>query len=186
MADSPQNTCIVLLSGPVAAGKTTLAKGLSSGRAFKRLSTRDAILRRLPSTPRTREALQVAGERLDQLSDGAWVAEEVSSVLRETPSPVGIVVDAVRIRAQIEEVRGVTARPVVHVHLTASPSVLSERYQSKHTRIVEVDDYSMVRKNPTESQVEGLAMYADLVIDTTSVSAGEALRLVLQILHDRC
>ena len=49
-----------------------------------------------------------------------------------------------------------------HVHLTASPEVLSGRYDSKH----EGHRYQDVVADPVERRVTLLASLADLVVDT--------------------
>jgi adenylate kinase family enzyme len=176
------NGFIVLLSGPVAAGKTTLADDLTAA-GFKRLSTRDAILRRMPSTPFSRDALQQAGEQLDATTHGEWVAEEVDDFAVQTKGPGRIVVDAVRIIEQISAVRSRAAVPVLHVHVNAAADVLRDRYESKRGQLLELADYSHLRANPTEAQVGRLAEVADLIIDTGTISRSHALGLVRQLMR---
>jgi adenylosuccinate synthase len=63
---------IVVLSGPIGAGKSELAEKLVTkyGAIIK---TRDLICKQLPQVKEERGALQRAGERLDKADGGAWV-----------------------------------------------------------------------------------------------------------------
>jgi adenylosuccinate synthase len=158
---------IVLLSGPVGAGKTRLADALVHEHGFMRVFTRDAILRRLPRTPRTRRDLQAAGERLDRETNGRWVADELRGLLDAHGELPDVVVDAVMIDKQVEAVRAVTRTPVVHVHLTAPKNVLEDRYVAKQSGIKEEKHYADLLRNPTEASVERLRVIADFAIDSS-------------------
>jgi adenylosuccinate synthase len=120
---------IVLLSGSVAAGKTTLAERLS--REFDSVhvvKTKDLIRRLAAQKLRheleaERRAMQEFGDRLDRETRGQWVRD----ALRRTLSQLGpgerdavAVVDAVRIPLQIKRIRESYGHLVVHIHLRAS------------------------------------------------------------------
>lgn len=168
MVDSTgRGQAVVLLSGPIGAGKTTLADALNRNVGFTRLFTRDAILRRMPDTPRTRADLQEAGERLDRETGGRWVVDELRKVAVKDPSSAGIVVDAVFIPEQVEAIRGAALGPVLHVHLTAPRHELETRYASKRGGIKEAHRYSEVLLSATEAKVDELGKVADVVIDTS-------------------
>jgi adenylosuccinate synthase len=158
---------VVVLSGPVGAGKTTLAEALVAKLGFERLLTRDAILRRLPDTPRARNELQAAGEALDRDSGGQWVADELATLMSRDRSVPGFVVDAVLIPEQIEAVRQRTPGQVLHAHLTAPQHELEARYRRKRGDIEEADSYSMLLGNATEANVHRLSEHADLEFDTS-------------------
>jgi adenylosuccinate synthase len=168
---------IVLLSGPVSAGKTSLARQLVRRYGFRRLATRDLILRRLPATPLTRSGMQRAGDRLDSETGGGWVSDGLVEYLHKWHSN-RVVVDSVRIEAQVACIRSVVSEPVVHVHLTAPLAVLSTRYKAKGKAIRELASYGYVRRHQTESRVQDLASHADVLIDTSMVAASQAAAAV--------
>ncbi len=164
---------IVLLSGPVAAGKTSLARELVRRYGFRRLATRDLILRRLPATYHTRSAMQRAGDRLDVETGGGWVAHGLAAFMRRSRAN-RIVIDSVRIAPQIDAIRSVAFGTVMHVHLTAPLAVLATRYKAKGKAIQELASYSHVRRHPTEKRVHNLATQADVLIDTSAVAPSKA------------
>src|SRR2546428_208871 len=179
MAPSANGSCIVLVSGPVRAGKTTLANGLVANHGFIRLGTRAAILKRLPETPLTRESLQLAGELLDLQTHGEWVADDLRQLVASLGDRVRIVVDAVRIQPQVEAIRRALLQPVLHVHVTAPLEVLRKRYETNEGGLNEAETYDEVRSNLTEGLVEGLANAADLAIDTSKTSVREVIERVV-------
>lgn len=64
---------IVVLSGSISAGKSSLAQLLNIRYSATIIKTRDLILKQLPDTREERGALQKAGEKLDRADGGAWV-----------------------------------------------------------------------------------------------------------------
>ena len=165
---------MVLVSGPVAAGKTSLVRELERGYGFDRFGTREFILTRLPKTELTRAALQAAGDQLDAETNGRWVADGLVARMRESNVPQRFAVDSVRISSQVDAVRAITFITAYHVHVTASLAMLADRYQQKETDLEELASYDDVRKHPTEEGVEEMAKRADLTIDTTDVTAALA------------
>ena len=156
---------IIVLSGPIASGKTTLGDTLVERYDFFRLKTRQLIQTML-GTEVEREALQKAGDRLDRKHKGRWVAQALSRALSEQREDLTVLVDAARIPEQVEGIRRSFGPRVVHVHLTAPPEVLAERYAHRDGEVRELESYDDVRTNPTERRVERLAKVADIVIDT--------------------
>jgi adenylosuccinate synthase len=109
---------IVLLSGEIAAGKTTLCDALNNRFSFHVFKTRELIQTRV-EVSLERLALQKAGEALDRKTQGAWVADALGRKVGDLPQDRDIVVDSVRIKKQIDAVRKGFGPRVVHVHLTA-------------------------------------------------------------------
>ena len=177
------SAAVVLLSGPVGAGKTTLAEALVAQRGFKRLFTRDAILRRRPATPRTRVDLQAAGEALDLDTGGKWVADELAKLVSMHSSAPGFVVDSVLILEQVEAVRRSSHGQVLHVHLTAPMHELEARYSRKRGGIVEADSYSVLRRSATEANIDRLSGHADLAFDTSITDAQQEVDQIIRRLN---
>lgn len=158
---------IVLLSGPVSSGKSTLADALVQQARFALVKTWEMLTDRAPEVARERVALQRLGEQLDADTNGDWVAQDLSRQARSLPEQALIVVDAVRIAGQIEAVRRSFGPRVVHVHLKAPIEILERRYKHrKRGEIKELASYADVQASRTERDVTGLEEIADVVIDT--------------------
>lgn len=165
---------IVLLSGPVCAGKSTLAQHLVSVHGATHFKTQHFLRKIGPNVFAERESYQRLGERLDTKTNGAWVRDALLSVLAENPSDefddALIIIDAVRIIGQIDALRSIFGRKVFHIHLTAPFPILKSRYQKrvrqKKGDLQELTSYERVRENRTERKVEKLALIADVVVDT--------------------
>lgn len=161
---------IILLSGGVRSGKTTLSDQLHRQFGLDLLKTREviaALARRKMKRELEpdRRALQLFGERLDRETDGKWVLKALDKVVRA--SRKSIVVDSVRIKQQIRAIRQAYGFSVIHIHLKAPKRVLAGRYaEQRDTGIRELRSYSDVEANPTEARVGELEKIADVVIDT--------------------
>lgn len=173
---------IVLLSGPIASGKTTLGDALIKRFGFRRLKTRELLLSQLKDPP-NRYALQRAGDRLDKTTGGAWVARAVSEAVRSEAEPSDLLVDAVRIPEQVDEIRRSFGARVVHVHLTAPLDALAKRFARRRSKFKDATSYSQLRENLTERQVERLAAIADVVIDTNRSTTSDVLVRVAACLN---
>jgi adenylate kinase family enzyme len=119
---------VVVLSGPVSAGKTTLAKHLVASYGATHYKTSELLEQRSAGgIARERTAMQEFGEKLDRTTRGAWVAEDlVPEINKLTPDAI-VVIDAVRIPEQIEALRSGLPRQVVHIHLKATEGELERR-----------------------------------------------------------
>lgn len=162
------NRIIVLLSGPIAAGKTTLCNELVSRFGFTVFKTRELIQELISDVPSERGPLQKAGEVLDQKTNGEWIADALARKVHQGESNGNIVVDSVRIKNQIDSVRRAFGSQVVHIHLRADDNILERRYDQRKgaARIKELPWYDEARQNPTELAVATLGAYADVLIDT--------------------
>lgn len=103
-----------------------------------------------------------------------WVLTALEQQLRNQPPHVIMLVDAVRIKRQIETIREAFGARVVHVHLTAPDAILEERYRKRTQKssgamsggIRELSSFADVNRSPTERQVGTLDALADIIIDT--------------------
>src|SRR5437868_6860204 len=99
---------VILLSGPVGAGKSTLARALVDDYGAKIVKTRELILELEPGTPEERVALQDAGQRLDQRTKGKWVADALRRMQSDwftDAAPELVLIDSVRVQAQVDSLR---------------------------------------------------------------------------------
>jgi len=164
---------IVVVSGPIAAGKTTLSQLLSTRHNFRLVSTRELIHAASSSkAPLDRVANQKVGDALDRKTKGEWVLRG----LRDVPPEESIVVDAVRAKIQIDEIRkSFGSYRVTHLHLTAGAEVLAARYEERAKRNGETTSYEVAKHNPTEQRIEQLAREADVLIDTERASRDDVV-----------
>jgi adenylosuccinate synthase len=177
---------IVLLSGSVASGKTSLWQLLI--RTFPSehihvLKTKDLIrdlaskkLRR--DLPSERRALQDFGDQLDKDTNGTWVRDALVTLVNThvgtEPSPI-FVVDAVRIERQIKAIREAYGYSVNHIHLKAPENELAARYKTRSSDMQELKSFKDVIKNPTEAAVNELERSADVVVDTHACTPNDVL-----------
>ena len=152
---------VVLLSGPIAAGKTTLGQLLADRLGFCIVSTRELLAQGVQD----RRSLQATGADRDKSTAGRWVRDGLVQIQRQSSREISLVVDSVRIPEQIHWVRETFGTSVKHVHLNASLEALSCRYGSKN----EGYQYNEIRNDSIEGTVDNLGRYADLVIDTTDL-----------------
>ncbi len=161
---------IVVLSGPVSAGKSSLAEMLSARYSATVIKTRDLIRKQLPNVKEERAALQRAGERLDKKDGGAWVKNALARFIEDNvqgPAASGFfVIDSVRIPGQVRSIREVYGTAVHHIHVDASDDVLAKRYSERGGKTKEFEHYEDVRRSKTEREVRKLAELADTVVET--------------------
>jgi adenylosuccinate synthase len=166
---------IILLSGPVGAGKTTLSQSLEARFRAVSLKTKDSIRELAKHLKPERRALQRYGELLDRQTKGQWVRDALDRKLRQLPDGVIVVVDSVRIEAQIQAIRQAYGPRVIHIHLHATDAVLASRYRNRRAEIKELTNYTEVRRNRTERRVMRLANIADVVINTERCTENDVL-----------
>lgn len=170
-------TRLILVSGPVSAGKTTLARALQEKFAVALIKSRRLLMSE-SRVPDDRAALQRAGEALDKQTGGQWLAECVEREVEGLQDNVEVLVDAVRTEKQIEALRARFGSRVFHIHITARDECLRDRYETRrmsrgHER--ELLSYEEMRQDPTESAVDALHDTADVVIDTERCTSDDVL-----------
>lgn len=186
---------LVVLSGPVGAGKSTLARGLVERYGAKHVRTQELLRDHAEvyedELPAERRALQDYGDHLDKTTNGRWVVESVSHVLaEEDATPSLVIIDSVRRLSQLDALREVFTGRVTHIHVTAPAPSLEERYQWRGgaSGLAELASYEEVAQNPTEREVHVLAADADISIDTSRNIAEDVLTraaAALQLLPSR-
>ena len=170
---------IIVLSGHVCVGKTTLARLLCERYEAVHVKTSDCIRRLRPRVKSERRAMQQAGELLDRRDGGAWVLAAIRKQFEQSEDSTEdslVVFDSARIQGQIDAVRRGYGNRVIHIHLHASRRTLSRRYAKRpRTDIGELRSYKAVLENPTESRIDELANTADIVISTERCTENDVL-----------
>lgn len=164
---------IVVLSGAICSGKSSLSGLLESRYDAQVIKTSKLILEEKPRIKRTRIAFQRAGNALDRAYRGKWVRDGLTRAIEQikgsTPSGL-FVVDSVRTEDQIQGIRDAFGADVHHVHVTAEPAELRRRYYERRADPDSSISYDDVKRNRVEHNIEKLADIADIVVSTDRCS----------------
>lgn len=162
---------IVLLSGEICTGKSTLCENLRQRFDFKILKSKEALkqiyIEQNKRLKEGRTSLQKIGEQLDKETNGAWVRDFFQSEILQANF---VVIDAVRIIEQVDCFRKSYGHNVVHIHLQASNLLLKQRFVKRNdvndseANLLEL--YDKVKSDRTEKQVNSMERKADLVVNT--------------------
>ena len=156
---------IILLSGAICAGKSTIAKWLEQSFAFKHIKTSKLLSRRSRYQAPTRKQLQNLGERLDR-NEPDWLLKDFSSVC-PYDSQTRYVVDSIRIYEQAILFRNAFGRNIVHIHIEAPPDTLRTRFETRRAQCgYEPINYDSVKESKTERNIDTLKNDADISINT--------------------
>ncbi len=176
---------IIVLSGEICTGKSTLADRLEEKFHFLRCKTREGLNylaeQELKGKTPDRAFFQKFGEKLDVEGGGKWVLEYFNYLFhKEFDQHPLYLVDSARIIQQIQHVRDAYSFFVYHIHLKASSETLEKRfYERGEIKILPLEEqkakYEAYKRDPTEQQVNSLEKYADLVIDTDRCNTDDVL-----------
>lgn len=171
---------VILLSGRISSGKSTLSTGLQERFGAEVVKTKNLIRNLADHLPAERQSMQDFGEKLDRETNGEWVADAVADKIHGIPTEGLLIVDAVRILPQAEAIRTRVSTRVLHVHLHASQTELARRYElrKQHTDIQEMPTYSDLTRSNTEHRIDHLEHAADIVIDTERCASRDVLARV--------
>jgi adenylosuccinate synthase len=166
---------ILLLSGPIGAGKTELADRLEKRDGFRRVRTSQLLTKRIQETGRStlrRDELQSFSDHLDAETDHRWVFD---SFEREAEKSANrwMIVDSIRKPRQILPFRSHYNWRVTHIHLTAPPAVLKERFEQRSRSLDQGISYQAATGHAVESFESELRHEADLVIDSSLCDADD-------------
>lgn len=181
---------IILLSGPIAVGKSAIADSLinnydyapiKSGRYLSRLAND----RKLDGS---RSSLQALGDALDSETDYTWLALEVAiPALAAAPTHKRWLIDSVRKIQQVQHFREVFGTAIFHAHVTAADPLLKQRYMCRLTAGDEYtgdSSYDEVIRHPNEIAARALTAVADAVFDATDQSPDTIARQIFGFQRD--
>lgn len=181
---------IVLLSGPIAVGKSSIAVALQDHHGFSRISSSGYLkgLAAKQGLGNERPILQRLGDDLDVLTDYRWLIDEVAkSTIQSRPEVSRWLLDSVRKQRQVEHFREQFGASVLHVHLTAPEDILRQRYESRAASAgnnQEATPYELAIGHPNEIAARQLIRIADHVADLT-LATPEKVAIKIQELLDK-
>ena len=183
---------ILLLSGPAAAGKSTICKLLVANHSFAPIKS-SRFLRSLVEPPEreiTREVLQEIGDRLDIETDFNWLVADVAipQVTKQKDQRFWFV-DSVRKTEQINRFSEAFPGRVLHCHITAPDDVLKPRLLSRSVvngNISYEKTFSEHVSHPNEISARSLGRAAALIIDTSNTDALTASNAIMGKVREFC
>jgi adenylosuccinate synthase len=171
---------LLLLSGPIAVGKTAVRDELVANHRFDYVRSGRYLTEMANKRSLTvgRTSLQDLGDQLDEETDFHWLLDDVIvPALNEKFDVDRWIVDAVRKPEQVRHIRQMAGDPVVlHIHLTAPEPVLERRYETRRAMQPQNLDsipYHVAVKHPNETISRGLYQIADEVYDTELIGPRE-------------
>lgn len=159
---------LVVISGGIASGKSTLAKHLAKRFGCTVVKTNSIIQDHLSSrSTGNRYSLQRKGNQLDRNTKHSWVANAVAQTVRSVDNDLPVVLEGVRKPQQMDKILSLIGhRYVRHVHLSVDPVTQKERFQRSKRAKDEGISFEEAVKDLSERDVEKLIHTADIVIPT--------------------
>jgi hypothetical protein len=161
---------IILLSGPLAVGKTSVRDELVLGGGFQSIRS-SAYLKQVADGDGGRRTLQEVGDRLDLETEYRWLIDCVASpAFQADPQRTKWLVDAVRKERQVAHFRNTygASAVVFHAHLYAAEPVLKRRFENRQRASGDKDvgTYEAAIDHDNERSARALIDIADKVYDT--------------------
>lgn len=181
---------ILLLSGPVSVGKTTLRDLLLANHGFGAIRS-SSYLRELAAKHAggtDRLDLQELGDKLDVQTDYRWVVDDVAvPAIDASPATSRWLFDAVRKLHQVEHFRDKFGHSVFHLHLDAPEEVLRARYERRLAGQKEpiADAYDRAIAHDNERNSRALVNVADAVVQTHPAGDYEVLAAALTAIRSK-
>lgn len=178
---------IILLSGPVAVGKTSIAASLEKEYGFKRIKSSQYLINEANSLgiEINRLNLQNLGDKFDETSDFLWVVDKVTlPVIKSTPDQNLWLFDSVRKQRQVEHFK-LNLPPeykIYHLHITASEETIQTRFFLRDP-LLSQNSYTETISHPNETSARSLIGIADHVIKVDEKSSQLVLNEISQLLE---
>lgn len=165
---------LLLLSGPMASGKTSVSAALQEHHEFVPISTGAFLREQMVARhePIDRHHLQELGDALDRATDFSWLIESVAQpAIDARPHAYNWLLDAVRKPRQVELFKLRFGDSIRHVHIVASEPVLQKRYAERGAD--HLAQYLASVSHPNEQSARSLAGLADKILDTEELTPFE-------------
>jgi adenylosuccinate synthase len=182
--ENPDRNVLLLLSGPLAVGKTSVADELVSRLGFERVRSGAFLLERaqLQGRPGNRADLQALGDELDESTDYRWLIDDVAvPALSGKPSQKRWLIDAVRKERQVYHFRQAFGQDVVHLHLDTEEGTLRARYEARSaagTDYLGSTPYEQAIRHPNEVSSRALREVADIVVNVEGKTPREIVAAI--------
>jgi adenylosuccinate synthase len=171
---------LLLLSGPIAVGKTAIRQSLVAKHGFDYVRSGQYLAEMADrrSLDAKRVSLQDLGDELDLQTDFRWLLDDVAIPgFRDKPQVNRWIIDAVRKPRQVTHVRGMDQCPLVlHAHLIAPEETLEKRYEerrAKQANPLDVSPYAIAIDHPNERSSRELISIADAIYDTSLMGSDQ-------------
>jgi adenylosuccinate synthase len=164
---------VIILSGAVCAGKSTLAQELVRALGARLVSARQTLADLLGKEGPSRSELVEFGEAIERETKGSWLAEAAASHRSEY-----VVIDAVRTRNQLARIRELVPNSI-HVHVTASTVERERRFRDSDSSIEDLS-FESIANHPIEREAVALGAASDLEIDTSQLSPPDSVATLLR------
>ncbi|WP_373418066.1 AAA family ATPase [Erythrobacter sp. LQ02-29] len=171
---------VIVVSGQVAAGKTTLGEMLRArGLQYARVS--QAIGRRWGSTEGgrpTRDWYREMGLKLHREVGQEVLCEETLRLVDDHEA--GFVVEGARWHEDVAFFRRRFGPRMVHVHLTAPTDLRRQRFEGRESG----GDFDEAEADEVESEVNALAGHADILFENSGETTDRLAALVDEIIGE--
>jgi len=180
---------ILLISGPIAVGKSSVVSNLIDNYEFRKLSSGEHLVKlaKEKSLIPNRQTLTRIGDELDIDTDYSWVVNTVTkTALNRYPEVDRWIFDSVRKKRQVRHFRTAFHESIMHIHLTADESVLKCRYENRQLKNPVKDhlEYEVAITTPNETESRSLETIADHVIDTSHIAPIQITKKMMEIIFD--
>ncbi|MHB8688968.1 MAG: AAA family ATPase [Candidatus Dormibacteria bacterium] len=173
------NPRLILLSGPLCAGKTTLGVRLAHSQHGDLIRVRE-LIRDLTDVDFSRQELLKAGAHLERTAP-SWLAKAIRGRVDGTRSRV-VIVDSIRTVNQARSTQAAFPRSTL-IHVTANRAVRVARFSARSTGgFVEARTFESAEAEGEEALIARVGALADWVLDTTHLSPDAALTATLAFL----
>lgn len=179
---------LILLSGPIAVGKSSIAEILIEKHNFLPIKTSPFLKDLLVSQNKTisREALQNIGDQLDIDTDYSWVNNSIIiPALKNNPNHNNWLLDSIRKKKQAEIIKNHFGSSVQHIHFHASEKTLKERYQKRTYQGGTEENspsYETAIAHSNEQHSRSLIDIADEVINLEEIDSEQAVVIILKLI----